>query len=214
MIDPSGVTIRRLGFEDVAAASELLSRAFLDDPGALIVEPDDALRGQAIRELFAPVVRWAVPFGHVSGAFGDHGSMLGVATFVPPGHDTASDSELEAAGLDGAMAAVPAAAARMATMSEFLEAQHELGVQGPHWRLGFFGVEPEAQGIGLGSRLIAIGHHAADAAGERIWLETFTIENVRFYERRGYRVAIEGIVPDTQYPLWGLLRDPRSGPGG
>jgi GNAT superfamily N-acetyltransferase len=155
------------------------------------------------------VVRWAIPFGHVSGALDGDGSMLGVATFVPPGHDTASDAELEAAGLDAAMAAVPAAADRMVAMTEFLEAQHERGIQGPHWRLGFFGVEPDAQGRGVGSRLIALGHDAADAAGERIWLETFTIENVRFYERRGYDVAIEGIVPGTAFPLWGLIRDPQ-----
>jgi GNAT superfamily N-acetyltransferase len=210
---PAGVTIRRLGFDDVDAAVAVLSRAFLDDPGALIVEPDEALRGAAIRQLFAPVVRWAIPFGHVSGAFADDGSMLGVATFVPPGHDTASDAELEAAGLDVAMAAVPAAADRMVTITEFLEAQHERGIQGPHWRLGFFGVEPAAQGGGVGGRLIAIGHDAADLAGERIWLETFTIENVRFYERRGYRVAIEGIVPGTGFSLWGLIRDPQPRPG-
>jgi GNAT superfamily N-acetyltransferase len=209
MTDPAGVTIRRLGFADVDAAVAILSRAFLDDPGALIVEPDEALRGAAIRQLFAPVVRWAIPFGHVSGAFDGDDSMLGVATFVPPGHDTASDAELEAAGLDAAMAAVPAAADRMVVMTEFLEAQHERGIQGPHWRLGFFGVEPDAQGGGVGSRLIAMGHDAADAAGERTWLETFTIENVRFYERRGYRVEIEGVVPGTQYPLWGLLREPQ-----
>ena len=210
MIDRSGVTIRPLGFDDLDAAVAVLSRAFFDDPGAVIVEPDEALRGPAIRQLFAPVVRWAIPFGHVSGAFGDHGYMLGVATFVPPGHDTASDPELEAAGLDVAMAAVPAAADRMIAMTEFLEAQHERGIHGPHWRLGFFGVEPDAQRGGVGGRLLATGHDAADLAGERIWLETFTIENVRFYERRGYRVAIEGVVPGTAYPLWGLVREPQA----
>jgi ribosomal protein S18 acetylase RimI-like enzyme len=207
--DASGVTIRRLALADVEPASELLSRAFFHDPGALIVEPDDELRGPTIRALFAPVVRWAIPFGHVSGAFDPGGSMLGVATFVPPGHDTPTDDELDAAGLPEAIAGVPAAARRMATMTEFLEAQHVRGINGPHWRLDFYGVEPAAQGAGVGSRLIATGHDAADAAGERVWLETFTIENVRFYERRGYRVVVESIVPGTRYRLWGLVRDPQ-----
>ena len=214
MTDPSGVTIRRLELGDVDAASEMLSRAFVDDPGALIVEPDDARRGPTIRALFAPVVRWAIPFGHVSGAFGADGSLLGVATFVPPGHDTATDEELAAAGLGQAVAAVPTAATRMAAMTAFLEGQHERGIDGPHWRLDFYGVEPAAQGTGIGSRLIATGHDAADAAGERVWLETFTIENVRFYERRGYRVVIDGVVPGTSYPLWGLIRDPQPLPRG
>jgi len=205
----SGFTIRRLSLDDVDAASEMLSRAFFDDPGALIVEPDDTLRGDATRAFFAPVIRWAIPFGHVSVAFADDGSIRGVATFVPPGHDTATDAELEAAGLPAAVAAAPAAAGRMTSMTAFLEGQHERGIAGPHWRLDFYGVDPSAQGTGIGSRLIATGHEAADAAGEPVWLETFTIENVRFYERRGYRVVIEGIVPGTSYRLWGLVRDPR-----
>jgi ribosomal protein S18 acetylase RimI-like enzyme len=206
--DASGIAIRRLTPDDVAAASTMLARAFFDDPGALIVEPDDALRGETIRTLFAPVVRWAIPFGHVSGAFGADGGLLGVATFVPPGHDTASDDELEAAGLLSAVAAVPAAAARMESMTAYLEGQHVRGIQGPHWRLDFYGVDPGAQGTGIGGRLIAVGHEAADAAGERVWLETFTFENVRFYERRGYRVVIEGVVPGTTIRLWGLVREP------
>ena len=205
----AGVTVRRLRLDDVEAASELLSRAFHDDPGARIVEPDDALRPAATRALFAPVVRWAIPFGHVTGAFAADGSMLGVATFVPPGHDTATDAEMDAAGIRAAVATVPAAAARMLTMTAFLEGQHERAIHGPHWRLDFYGVDPAAQGSGIGSRLIATGHDAADAAGERVWLETFTIENVRFYERRGYRVVIEGVVPGTASTLWGLVRDPR-----
>jgi ribosomal protein S18 acetylase RimI-like enzyme len=207
--DASGVTIRRLELADVDAASEVLARAFFDDPGALIVEPDVALRTETIRVLFAPVVRWAIPFGHVIAAFDRDRSMLGVATFVPPGHDTVTDAELEEAGLTTAVAVVPAAAARMLQMTEYLEGQHERGIEGAHWRLDFYGVEPAAQGTGIGSRLLAAGHEAADAAGERVWLETFTVENVRFYERRGYRVVIEGIVPGTGYPLWGLIRDPR-----
>jgi GNAT superfamily N-acetyltransferase len=98
-------------------------------------------------------------------------------------------------------------------MVEFLEEQHQRGIAGPHWRLEFYGVEPDAQGTGIGSRLIERGHAAADAAGERIWLETFTAENVAFYERRGYRVVIEGVVPGTPFTLWGLLRQARPASG-
>ncbi len=210
MSDASGVTIRRLDLDDVGPASELLSRAFQDDPGARIVEPDDAHRPFATRTLFAPVVRWAIPFGQVSGAFGTDGSMLGVATFVPPDHETASDAEMETAGIAAAFAAVPEAAGRMVTMTEFLESQHHRAIDGRHWRLDFFGVHPRARGSGIGSLLLGAGHVAADAGGERIWLETFTSENVRFYERRGYRVVIEGVVPGTTFTLWGLIREPRA----
>ena len=203
------VEIEPLRPEDLDAAIDTLARAFQDDPGALIVEPDPALRPAAMQALFAPVVRQALPFGHVVAACLD-GRIVGIATFLPPGHDTATDEEMIAAGLLEAIAAAPAAAERMGPMIDFLEAQHVRAIDGPHWRLEFFGVEPDLQGSGVGSRLIRSGHAVADAAGERCYLETFTRKNVDWYEKRGYRVAIDGIVPGTDIPVWGLIREPQS----
>ena len=73
----------------------------------------------------------------------------------------------------------------------------------------FFGVDPAFQGTGLGSRLIETGHAKADAAGERVWLETFTAENVRWYEGRGFRVVSVARVPGSAFTIWGLIREPQ-----
>jgi ribosomal protein S18 acetylase RimI-like enzyme len=204
-----GFEIRALRPDELEPAVAMLARAFFEDPGALIIEPDPALRDHALRALFTPVVRWALPFGHVAAAVDAHGGIRGIATFVPPGHDTPSAAEVEEAGFAAADAAVPDAAARNGPMVAFLEAQHAAAIEGPHWRLEFFGVDPSAQGSGIGGRLIATGHAKADAADERIWLETFTEANVRWYERRGYRVVSEAVVPGTIHTLWGLIRDPQ-----
>ena len=204
----SGIQIRTLRADEVPTAAELLARAFHDDPGALIIEPDPVARPAAQRTRFAPVVRQAVPLGHVAAAIDADDRIVGVATFLPPGHDTPSDDELVAAGLLAALAAVPVAAERMSPMVAFLDGQHERAIEGPHWRLEFFGVEPSLQGSGIGRDLIATGHAAAAAAGERVYLETFTTANVAWYQRRGYRVEIEGIVPGTDVPVWGLVREP------
>ena len=201
--------IRGIRPDELDSTVAVLARAFHDDPGALIIEPDEALRPAALRALFAPVIRHAIPFGHVAVATRD-GAIVGAATFLPPGHDTPTDDELIAAGLLDAVAAVPAAAERMGPMVAFLEGQHAEAIDGPHWRLEFFGVDPELQGGGIGSRLIDTGHRRADAAGERVYLETFTRRNVDWYEARGYAVVVEGIVPATDVPVWGLIREPLS----
>ena len=96
------IEIRRLESTEVGDAVEVLSRAFQEDPGAVIVEPDPSRRPGATTALFAPVVRWAMPFGHVSAAVAD-GQVIGVATFVPPGHDTPTEEELDASGLQAAV---------------------------------------------------------------------------------------------------------------
>jgi len=205
------LVIRGIRPDDVGPACDVLSRAFYDDPGALIVEPDPDRRRAACRALFEPVVRQAIPFGRVLVVADADGAILGIATFLPAGHDTASAEEMEAAGLLDALAAAPDAAARMGPMVDYLEEQHARAIDGPHARLEFFGVEPTAQGSGVGSRLIAAGHATLDATRERCYLETFTTTNVAFYERRGYRVVIEGIVPGTDIPVWGLIREAKAG---
>jgi ribosomal protein S18 acetylase RimI-like enzyme len=205
-----GIEIRAIRPDDLDAATEVLALAFQDDPGAMIIEPDPAVRHHADRTLFAPVVRWAIPFGRALVAVAPRGSIVGVATFVPAGHSIASDEEMVAAGLLEAVAAVPAAAARMEPMVGYLEELHARAIDGPHARLEFFGVDPAVQGSGVGGRLIAAGHATIDAHGERCYLETFTTKNVAFYEKRGYRVVIEGTVPGTQTPVWALIRDPRA----
>jgi GNAT superfamily N-acetyltransferase len=205
------VEIRTILSAEVDAAAELLGRAFQDDPGALIVEPDPNLREQADRTLFAPVVRQAIPFGRVLVAVAADRRIAGVATFLPAGHPTASDEEMVAAGLLDALAAVPDAAARMAPMVAYLEELHAGAIDGPHARLEFFGVDPASQGSGIGGLLIAAGHATIDEHGERCYLETFTTKNVAFYEKRGYRVVVEGQVPGTQTPVWGLVREPEPG---
>ena len=202
--------IRPLAADEIDAAVAVLARAFHDDPGALIISPEPGPRPHVLRTLFAPVVRWALPFGQVAAAATADGAIAGVATFVPPGHVAPTPAEAAAAGFAEADLLVPESAARNGPMVHFIEAQHAAGIQGPHWQLGFFGVDPAFQGSGIGSRLIATGHEKADAAGERTWLETFTEQNVRWYESRGYRVVQSAVVPGSSFTLWGLIREPGS----
>jgi ribosomal protein S18 acetylase RimI-like enzyme len=207
VIPADGPDIRPIGPDDIDPALDVLARAFNDDPGALIIEPDPALRPAALRALIAPVVRQAMPLGRVVvGSIGDR--VVGIATFLPSGASTPSDDDMIAAGLLDAVAAFPDAATRMGPMVGYLEELHAQAIDGPHARLEFYGVDPDLQGSGVGSRLIGAGHATLDAAGERCYLETFTRRNVGFYERRGYRVVVDGIVPGTGVAVWGLVREP------
>jgi GNAT superfamily N-acetyltransferase len=205
---PGDTEIRPLRADEVDQASDMLARAFRDDPGSIIIEPDPAKREITIRTLFPVIVREAVSAGEVTAAVSG-GRILGIATWLPPGRVLPTEDELVAAGLLDAVAAVPEAAIRMGPMVAFLDEQMGRAISGPHWRLEFFGVEPECQGSGLGSRLLEPGHRRADAAGERAYLETFTTKNVAWYAKRGWVVVTEGIVPGTDTPVWGLVREPR-----
>ena len=192
---------------DVEAIALVLADAFVDDPGAAVFEPERVRRAAILPAFFGTWVRAAIADG------GDlvvpaGPAVTGVASWFGPGRYGPSDGSLNAAGWGDVLAAFgSSAAARMEAMTGELERQHDLLAPWPHLRLDFFGVQPEAQGAGIGSRLIEHGHLRADAAGLPCYLETFTERNVAYYGRRGWDVVATYRVGDG-VPVYALVRPP------
>ena len=78
----------------------------------------------------------------------------------------------------------------------------------PHWYLSTLGTDPEAQGRGLGSAMLAPVLGLCDEDGWPAYLESSKESNIPFYERHGFRVTGEIQVPDGP-KLWPMLRPPR-----
>ncbi len=78
-----------------------------------------------------------------------------------------------------------------------------------HWYLMAIGVQPEAQGRGLGGVLLAHTLNQLDERGEAAYLEATSPRSRRLYERFGFEVAGE-FAPDGGPPLWPMWREPRS----
>jgi GNAT superfamily N-acetyltransferase len=191
---------------DIQACALVLARAFQDDPGTIIFEPDEALRAKILPRFFASFVAACLDEDAAPAVSGD--PIAGIACWFGPDRHGPSPEAMVARGFGEVLeAAGPEASARLLAMTGELEAQHERLTDGPHLRLEFFGVDPAQQGSGIGSALIEHGHRRADAAGIPCYLETFTEENVRFYGRRGYVLAGEYTVADG-IPVYGLVRQP------
>lgn len=78
----------------------------------------------------------------------------------------------------------------------------------PHVYLWFLGVATEAQGRGVGSRILRAGTDRLDAQGLPAYLETGTERNVALYTRHGFQViSMDRARPDAP-PMWGMWRDP------
>jgi len=60
-----------------------------------------------------------------------------------------------------------------------------------HWHLGPIGVLPTHQGLGIGSLLMEGFCKEVDACMAKAYLETDLDENVRFYEKFGFKVVSE-----------------------
>ncbi len=187
--------------------SVLMGHAFFADPGAIFTEPDPARRVEVNAAIFAVVLRHGLAVGDVLTT----PDLAGVSVWLPPGHSTASEADLDRAGQPEANAiAGPEAAARLSVMVEQFEALHRAVIDEPHWRLELLGVDPARQGRGIAKALIAPIHARADEAGQPCELETFTPFDVAFYERRGYRVAASGDIPGTVVTIRAMVRQARS----
>jgi ribosomal protein S18 acetylase RimI-like enzyme len=79
---------------------------------------------------------------------------------------------------------------------------------GPYIYLLAIGVAQAHHGKGLGGKMLRALIEKADAEGKAIYLETDTEENVSLYERFGFYIVKEIILPDLQIPMWEMARAP------
>ncbi len=94
-------------------------------------------------------------------------------------------------------------------VAQWFEIWAQYDPSGPHWHLGPIAVAVERQGNGIGSAMLRRFCEYADELGESTHLETDKAENVRLYERFGFRTRAEAdIFGVKNYFMW---RPARSG---
>ena len=71
------------------------------------------------------------------------------------------------------------------------------------------GTNPDWQGKGVGSAIIAPVLEHCDRTGERIYLESSKERNIPFYARHGFEVSAEVHIPKGP-TVWAMWREPRS----
>lgn len=76
-----------------------------------------------------------------------------------------------------------------------------------HYYLAVVGVEPAAQGRGLGSRLMFPILSEADAGGVAAYLEASTPRSRLLYERHGFEVVEEMRLPRGGPAIWRMWRE-------
>ena len=96
---------------------------------------------------------------------------------------------------------------RMSAMRRMMDAHHPKTP--PHAYLWFLGVRPEAQGLGVGSRMLAAGLARVDAKGLPAYLESSSPANVPLYRRHGFEV-VEVLKARPDAPeMWAMWREAR-----
>ena len=180
----------------------MLARAFRDNPLNVAVIGDSPARRMrcnraGISALLASTRRHGLLF------FAEVGTeLLGALAAVPP-YANPLPAPAPSVQLRTLLSQGFRVASRWGTIARRL---HVLHPQQPHWYVASLGVEPAAQGQGLGASLLTRLLEHADHAGFPTYLETDRILNVGFYESRGFRV--EEQIALLGVPVWRMWRAP------
>lgn len=202
-MNPSVVRLQRRNLQGAAVA---LARAFHDDPLQTYVLPDPAVRVERSPAHFAPILEYGLRFGTV---LTTEGEPRGAAVWLPPGETAVTDDRAVEAGLDRLPEALGVdAAERFFSVLAAIEPHHRTDVPADHWYVMVIGVEPGAQGQGLGRALLTPILEEARRQRLPCYLETAQPKNVEFYQHLGFRVLRDIVDQGSGLRLWTFRRDP------
>jgi len=126
--------------------------------------------------------------------------VLVSAVWDPPGHHEPSTVN--------ALRSIPTWSGALRTgLRPALALRHALAAAHPitpHWYLNKLATSAEVRGHGIGAQLLSI----CDDTHSNAYLEATPADTVGYYERFGFTVTQEIVVPGGGPTLWGMLRTP------
>jgi ribosomal protein S18 acetylase RimI-like enzyme len=196
------VEVVRLEPGRLGEASDMLARAFHDDPAWTWLIPDDERRRRLLPWLFR--VGFEVTAAEI---WATAGEVRGAARWLPPGRPA-----MRVGATLRALVATPfrlgAATAPFLAYGRAVEVLRAEAEPGPHWYLAGIGVDPDAQRQGIGAALIAPGVEAAAREGLPAVLLTNNEDNLTFYEGQGFAVVRQEETPRGGPQAWAMVKTP------
>jgi len=189
-------TVRKATAADVPRLSEAVARAFHDDPVMTWVYPTHERRRR-----FTEINLAKLHLRHDTVYTTD--DVEGGALWDPPGHWKVTLPDMIRTG--PAMFRVTGRnSIRGMRLMSAIERRHP---REPHYYLAVLGTDPDHQGKGIGSALMAPVLEICDREGTPAYLESSKESNVPFYRRHGFEVTERVDVPNGP-SVWLMWRDP------
>jgi GNAT superfamily N-acetyltransferase len=197
------VTARAATRADAQPLSEMLGRAFADDPLISFLLRDEATRAAKMPRLFKLLLKLGLPFGGCDVTTGCEAAAL----WRPPGHWEIPVWQYLANGAEFLALFGAGGALKVMSTMDVIEKRHP---HQPHWYLQAIGTDPDKQGKGYGGVVIRRQLATADAAGMPAYLESSKEVNIPIYQNFGFEVTGEIKLPDgpTLWPMWRAARAP------
>jgi GNAT superfamily N-acetyltransferase len=190
---------------DIAKLSQVLGRAFFDDPVTAWMLPDEKARPTRLPRLFATLTR----HHHLAGGGVEvacDGPGIGAAALWDPPNRWKQSARAQLAMLPSVLRTFGYRAVAARDVIELMNRHHP---EEPHWYLAVIGSDTTVRGKGFGQALMRSRLDRVDAEHAPAYLESSKAENVPYYQRFGFEVTGEVVVPDGGPTLWPMWRAPR-----
>lgn len=197
--------VRAFAPTDIDAAATVAAQAFFHDPGLAWILPDLEQRSALAPMLAGAMIRYVM----LDGLAEVDDQLRGFALWFPPGYQPPTEAVLRQSGLwDIPQLIGEATWSRIRGLMADLAHLHRLRRAEPHWYLSLLGVDPALQRHGIATSLMRSQLERIDRDGMPCYLLAPIPYNVRFYERRGFRVVTETDAAEGRLHLWLMRRAP------
>lgn len=192
------IAVRRARPEDVPTIAGVLARAFDDDPVFRILLPEQ--RVPRLTRFFAA----ALPIVHLPlGEVWVTDDLRAAAAWAPPGRwHVSALQQLRMLPMIGVFGRSTLFAARV---HRVVEREHP---RDAHWYLSTLGVDPSAQGRGLGAAVLGPVLSRCDLERVDAYLESSNGQNHAFYRKQGFELRQTLDFPRNA-TVWTMRRSPR-----
>lgn len=186
------------------SVAQVLADAFANDPVFAWFSRDDARRDQARLAFFSHLVRETLSVGEIlrPATGGAAAIWMSSEALGPSPLYRELQAQPSLLGLTGWSRFV-----RLMQLRDAMDRHHPM--DRPHAYLWFLAVTPQAQGQGVGSRLLKAKTDRLDAAHQPAFLETATTRNVELYRRHGFEVVADYRPSPSGPMIWAMWRAPR-----
>ena len=194
------IDVRPARRSDVPALARALGRAFYDDPVMTWMQPDAGRRSAALAGFFGAMTRYHFLSGGGAEVATAESGIGAAALWDPPGRWHHSSRE-QVAMLPAVIRAFRGHLGAGRALTEAMQAVHP---EEPHWYLAIIGSDPTVRGSGCGHALMRSRLDRCDAEHAPAYLESSNPDNIAYYNRFGFEVTGEIVMPDgpTLWPMW------------
>jgi len=197
----------RVQEKDVSKASAVLTDAFRHDPvwGNILAETETDQK----RYVFETPIRYCLRYGDV---YATSANLEGIAAWVL---GDLADMTIWRLIRSGAIRSGLKMGAKLAKKMELvfkpIQDDRKENMMGRSFiYLQIIGVAPKFQGQGFGGKLLRALIAQSEQTGTHLYLETETEGNVRLYERFGFELVKQIVLPVIDLPMWEMAREPKA----